>query len=219
GFHVEGNDHIILHALVAKVLLLPEDEITVDFIDASGRGWQFVIELIPRALKRFYGQCAQFAVIGVDNDGNVDLDQAGIPEDPRHPRHNNHQGAGEANCRYCMIAHAVSQIRPQLNWIQKKPGTTWPILIAVPVEMIETWLLILQRVPGIQRKHRSIQKQMLYGKPVATRADVERVALPLVRSMTPETIDGLVQESASFRNFHDQIIAAQTVICGDGECW
>ena len=37
GFHVEGNDHLILRALVAKVLLLPEDEIQVDFIDASGR--------------------------------------------------------------------------------------------------------------------------------------------------------------------------------------
>jgi hypothetical protein len=24
GFHVEGNDHLILHAFVAKVLLLPE---------------------------------------------------------------------------------------------------------------------------------------------------------------------------------------------------
>lgn len=219
GFHVEGNDYIILHALVAKVLLLPEDEIKVDFIDASGRGWQFVLELIPKALKRFYGQCAQFAVIGVDNDGNADLDLAGIPEDSRHPRHDNHPGAVVAICRYCMIAHATSQTRPQLNWIQKKPGATWPILIAVPVEMIETWLLILQGVPGIQRKRRSIQKQMLYGKPAATKADVERVALPLVRSMTRETIDGLMQESASFRNFHDQIIAAQTAICGDAECW
>jgi hypothetical protein len=27
GFHVEGNDHLILHAFVAKVLLLPEEEI------------------------------------------------------------------------------------------------------------------------------------------------------------------------------------------------
>ncbi|MFL6389581.1 MAG: hypothetical protein ACJ71U_19040 [Terriglobales bacterium] len=219
GFHVEGNDHIILHALVAKVLLLPEDEIKVDFIDASGRGWQFVLELIPKALKRFYAQCAQLAVIGVDNDGNVDLDIAGISEDPRHPRHDNHPGTVVAICRYCMIAHAISQTRPQLNWIQKKPGTAWPILIAVPVEMIETWLLILKGVPGIQRERRSIQKQMLYGKPAATKADVERVALPLVRSMTPEIIDGLIQESASFRNFHDQIIAAQAVICGDAECW
>ena len=27
GFHVEGNDHLILHALVAKVLSIPEAHI------------------------------------------------------------------------------------------------------------------------------------------------------------------------------------------------
>ena len=64
----------------------------LDFVDAPGRGWKFVLEFIPNALKRFYGQCAQFAVIGIDNDGNVDLDQAAVNEDPHHPRHDNHPG-------------------------------------------------------------------------------------------------------------------------------
>jgi len=219
GFHVEGNDHLILHALVSKVLLMPENEIQVDFVDAPGRGWQFVLEFIPRALKRFYAQCAQFAVIGVDNDGNVDLDRAGLTEDPRHPRHGNHVGSADGDCRYCMIAEAVARIRPQLNWIAKKPGATWPILIAVPVEMIETWLLIVQGDPGVQRKPRSIQKQRLYGKPAATRADIESVALPLVRCMTPADLAGLALASASFRDFHDQIAAAQPIICGNADCW
>ena len=138
GFHVEGNDYLILHALVAKLLAISEDEIHVDFIDASGRGWQFVLELIPKARKRFYGQCAQFALIGIDNDGNVDLDEAGVAEDPKHPRHENHPGSPISGCRYCMIAQAVDRVRPQLDWIAKKPGAHWPILIAVPVEMIET---------------------------------------------------------------------------------
>ncbi|MGA2336819.1 MAG: hypothetical protein WA383_09140 [Terriglobales bacterium] len=219
GFHVEGNDHLILHALVAKVLSIPEAHISVDFIDAPGRGWKFVLEFIPKALKRFYGQCAQFAVIGIDNDGNVDLDQAAVNEDPHHPRHDNHPGATNAICRYCMIAQAVAGVRPQLNWIQKKPGFTWPILIAVPVEMIETWLLTLQGKQGVHRRPRSVLKQLLYGKPVATRDDVTNVALPLVRAMTAVDLANLTQASASFRNFHDQIVGAQAYIHGNADCW
>lgn len=219
GFHVEGSDHLIFHALVAKLLLLPEDEILIDFIDAPGRSWQFVLEFIPNALKRFYSKCAQFAVVGVDNDGNVDLDQAAGNEDPRHPRHDNHSGSDVAECRYCMVAQAVAKVRPQLNWIQKKPGVSWPILIAVPVEMIETWLLILQGNQGVQRRPRSIQKQRLYGKPFTTIADVTNVALPLVRAMTADDLVALTQTSASFRNFRDQIAAAEARIRGNADCW
>lgn len=219
GFHVEGNDHLILHAFVAKVLQLPEEEIAADFIDAPGRGWEFVLEFIPNALKRFYAQCAQFAVVGVDNDGNVDLDQVAGNEDPTHPRHSNHLEATVAACRRCMITQAVAGVRPQLNWIQKKPGAAWPILIAVPVEVIETWLLILRGEPNIQRRPRSIQKQRLYGKPAATRDDVMSIALPLVRAMTVEGIAYLVQTSPSFRDFHDELSAARPIICGIAECW
>lgn len=106
GFHVEGHDHLILRALLAKVLLVPEDEIQVDFIDAPGR-----------------------------------------------------------------------------------------------------------------RKRRSIQKQRLYGKPVATAADVMSVALPLVRSMTLADLVALTQKSASFRDFHDQITSFRATICGIADCW
>jgi hypothetical protein len=219
GFHVEGNDHLILHALVAKLLQLPEDDILIDFIDAPGRGWQFVLEFIPNALKRFYARCAQFAVVGVDNDGNVDLDQAAVNEDPSHPRHDNHSGVTVAVCRYCMVAETVANVRSQLNWIQRKPGASWPILIAVPVEMIETWLLMLQGDQGVQRRPRSIQKQRLYGKPVTTKADVTRVALPLVRSRTADDLVALTQASASFRNFRDQIAAAEAIIRGNADCW
>lgn len=219
GFHVEGNDHIILHALIAKMLGLAKEDITIDFIDASGRGWQFVLELIPRALKRFYSQCAQFAVIGVDNDGNLDLDRTGVPEDPHHPRHDNHPEQVLEECRFCKISQIISNIRPQLNWIQKKPGHHWPILVAVPVEMIETWLLLLRGTQGIQRKPRSVQKQMLYGRPAATRADVEEIALPLVDAINAETIAMLAQESNSFRNFLDQVTAARLIILGEADCW
>jgi len=219
GFHVEGNDHLILRALVAKMLPLPEEEIQVDFIDAPGRGWNFVLGVIPKALSRFYGRCAQFAVVGIDNDGDVDLDEAAGNEDPRHPRHENHPGSAIDGCRYCNIAETVARLRPQLNWIEKKPGQDWPILIAVPVEMIETWLLILRGEPNIQRRRRTIQKQRLYGKPVVTMADVMGIALPLVRSRTDADLETLSQMSASFRHFYNQIVAFRPTICGVTDCW
>jgi hypothetical protein len=220
GFHVEGYDHLILRAFVAKALQLPEDQIQVDFIDAPGRGWQFILEFIPKALKRFYGKCAQFAVIGIDNDGDVDLDQARLPEDPRHPRHDNHlSGTVIGACRHCMIAEAIAHTRPELSWNPKKPGTAWPIIIAVPVEMIETWLLILQGKPGIQRRPRSIQKRLLYGRPAATADDVKRIAIPLVQAMTDAELARLSQASASFRCFHEQITAAKTTIMDSAACY
>jgi hypothetical protein len=219
GFHVEGNDHLILRAFVAKVLMLAEDDIEMDFIPAPGRGWEFVLEFIPNALRRFYARCAQFAVVGVDNDGNVDLDQVAGNEDPNHPRHGNHPEATVAGCRRCMIDHAVAGVRSHLNWIQKKPGAMWPILIAVPVEVIETWLLVLRGEPNIQRRPRSVQKLRLYGKPAATRDDVMSIALPLVRAMTVEGVASLVEASPSFRDFHDQLSAARPIICGIAECW
>jgi len=81
GFHVEGNDYLILRALAAKLLAIPEDDIVPVDIDTSGRGWEFVLSFIPNALRRFYAQCAQFAIVGVDNDGNVDLDLVPCPCD------------------------------------------------------------------------------------------------------------------------------------------
>jgi hypothetical protein len=220
GFHVEGNDYLILRALAAKLLDVAEDDIVPVDIDTSGRGWDFVLAVIPNALKRFYAQCAQFVIVGVDNDGNVDLDLTGNNEDPNHPRHDNHKGTVLVTCRHCKIMQAIAQVRPQLNWIPKKPGATWPILVAVPVEMIETWLLILRDAnPGFQRKPRSAQKQLLYGRPVATKSDVLTVALPLVHGMTATAISHLASVSPSFQDFSNQIIAAKAVICDATDCW
>jgi hypothetical protein len=219
GIHAEGKDHLVLHALMTKLLLLPEDEMQIDFIEAPGRGWQFVLEFIPKALKRFYGRCAQIAVVAMDNDGDLDLDQAGLSEDPKHPRHANHVEAAHPECRYCMVVDVVSRIRSELNWIPKKPGRTWPILVAVPVEMIETWLLILKGDPDVERRRRSIQKQRLYGKPVTTTSERMSVVLPLIHLMQQPDIDNLRQRSASFRDFHDQVVAAQQIILTAPDCW
>jgi hypothetical protein len=85
--------------------------------------------------------------------------------------------------------------------------------------MIETWLLILKGDPDVERRRRSIQKQRLYGKPVTTTSERMSVVLPLIHSMQQPDIDNLRQRSASFRDFHDQVVAAQQIILTAPDCW
>ena len=164
GIHAEGWDHLILHAYLAKLLGVSESDLKPDFIDGSGRGWQFVQEFVPKALK--------------------------------------------------------------LNWLPEKPGTLWPIVITVPVEMIESWLLatqaVVQPVSGslhAESEHRRDQKLRFYGRPEPTRQDVETVALPLIRALQPNHVALLRVHSRSFAQFADQLDHNRERILGSCDCW
>lgn len=229
GFQVEGWDFLILGAYLAKLLNVSEDDIEADSIDSPGRGWQFVLENVAKSLRRFYGKCARAAVIGVDNDGNLDLLREGGPEDPKRPRHWLHSARGQEAldmCRCCQLHRRVEAARPSLNWLPGKPGHSWPVLIAVPVEMIEAWLLTSLALvsPGqgsmyAENEPRRGQKHQFYGRPEPTRADVQGKALPLVRGMTPEHLSSLRSYSRSFDLFAAQVDKQRAIILGDGDCW
>ncbi|KYG06325.1 hypothetical protein BE21_35495 [Sorangium cellulosum] len=225
GFHTEGWDFLIFKSLVAVLLGIDEREIVEDWIDAPGRGWEFVLGTVSPAIQRFYSQCAQFAIFGIDNDGNDDLALTGAQEDPRRPRHWSHSST-HAQCRYCQLDVMVSRARSMLSELPQKPVQTWPVLIAVPVETVEAWLLELQAIvnpaKGVARaesRGRSKFKMSLYGRPVAAREDVERIALPLIRSATPVQFGELRQRSRSFAMFADQVDASKPIILGPRDCW
>ena len=227
GFHVEGFDYLILKSYLAKLLDIAEDEIEPDVIDRDNRGWIAVPEIAPKALKRFYAKCARCAILSVDNDGNVDLTRSGAAEDPRHPRHVNHLGEPTDNCRHCQLDQIVARTRPELNWIAAKPGATWPIIVAVPVEMVEAWVLTTRAIiegndaPSFHAEQlpRSGLKQRLYGRPYAAMADVQRVALPLVRALSGEQIESLRSHSRSFEHFSSQVGFQRDAILTDPSCW
>ena len=226
GFHVEGWDHLILAVYLSKLLEIPDAQIEADVVDGSGRGWSFVLEWLPKALRRFYGRCARVAVIGIDNDGNLDLTRTGLPEDPRRPRHWRHVTGTVASCRWCQLHACAEATRPHLNWLPGKPGVQWPILIAVPVEMVEAWLLISRAIvdPGSGSLHaenepRRGQKQQFYGKPEATKVDVEARALPLLRAMTAGNIATLESYSKSFAQFAEQVRQHRDRILDESDCW
>jgi hypothetical protein len=225
GFHVEGWDHLILRSFVAALLGIAEDQIVPDKIDAPGRGWDFVLQNLDGAIQRFYNQCAQFAVLGVDNDGNEDLTRTGAPEDANRPRHWNHTSS-TAGCRVCQIEAVVAQARSSLSPLPQKPPRTWPVLIVVPVETIEAWLLELRAIMspplGVVRaenRRRADFKWQLYGKPAAPRQDVERVALPLIRAAAPRHLEVLRTRSRSFDLFVAQVDANRATILGARDCW
>ncbi len=228
GFHVEGWDYLILRAYLAKLLELPEDDLEPDRVDASGSGWQFVLTTLPKALRRFYQKCAQLAVIGLDNDGNEDVLARGVNEDPLHPRHWLHADRADkpAECRFCQLQRCVEATRAGLNWIPNKPSQTWPVVIAVPVEAIESWLLCSQAIvdPGhgslhAERERRLGQKQRLYGKPGAIRTDVENVALPLIRSMQAAQFETLETHCQSYALFANQVRQEKAQIVHAAPCW
>ncbi len=231
GFHVEGWDHLLYKALLANLLDIPEEEIFPDCIGiekgTSGRGWGFIFNLLPKALHRFYHKCASLVIVGVDNDGNVDIQAEGeILEDPDNPRHWNHEVDYSENCRWCKINKIISNIRPKLNYIQNKPGNRWPIIIAVPVEQVESWLLVIKSIldPGegrmfAENEARRKQKMQFWSKPAPNKEDVEKIALPLIRLLNVDNIETLKQHSKSFANFSDQVAALRDDILNQPACW
>jgi hypothetical protein len=227
GLLTEGHDHLILRAYLAKLLGVLDEEIEADYPDGTGHGHGYVAATIDRALRRFYNQCAQLAIISMDNDGNLDLLSSGGQEDPRHPRHWLHTNVDKPNgCRWCFIHDQVEQTRPALNWIPTKPSLQWPVVIAVPVESIEAWLLTTQAilVTGTgslhaEQERRATYKMRLYRRPAATLEDVQTIALPMIRQLEPDHLQTLRDHSRSFSDFADQIKNCSDELLTAPPCW
>lgn len=227
GLLTEGHDHLILCAYLARLLGVPDHEIEPDVPDGTGHGHAYVAATIDRALRRFYERCAQLAMISMDNDGNLDLLSAGGQEDPMRPRHWLHKNGGLLpGCRWCLIYDRAERTRAELNWIPAKPGLRWPIVIAVPVESIEAWLLTTQAilVPGTgslyaEQQRRSSFKMRLYGRPAATREDVQSIAIPMIRQLGADHLQTLRNHSRSFSDFADQVGSYAEEILTAPPCW
>ena len=227
GLLTEGHDHRILTVFLAKLLGIDEAEVIADVIDGPGHGWQYVERNVDSALRRFYGQCDQLAVLSMDNDGNIDLRATGDAEDLRHPRHWLHTAQlSSPHCRWCVLKNLGEKTRIHLDWIAEKPGREWPILIAVPVESIEAWLLISQAILShgkgslhAEQENRSTFKSRFYGRPAATLQGVEVFALPLIRQLSLDQIQTLRRQSQSFDNFATQVEQFREEIQTAPDCW
>ena len=88
--------------------LMPKDEVGVSSLNCS------------EGTAAIYGRCARFAVIGMDNDGNLDLTRSGLPKTQA-------TETLAACAAPSILAVGVNSMlaeatRPELNWLPGKPG-------------------------------------------------------------------------------------------------
>jgi len=207
GFHLEGpQDDETLRILLARLLGIERSAIEPLVFSSRVDGYEGVVQFLGAALAEFEQEGVRAAVVGVDNDGTPmpGLDGT-VVEDPRRPRHRpGHQPGLHVSCRYCRLAAAVERARTTFE----EKGSDWPVVIAVPVEALESWLLWGADCVGRGRHPRPEDlpvgelKTKLYGRKHATQHDFRVVGRPIAEQMD---LDGLRRDVPSFALFADAV--------------
>jgi len=215
GYMAEGTDILILHYLVCRVVGLDEGAVApLQHQSRPGKRGD-VAERVRLALRKFYYRHAVAAVMEMDNDGQLDLRTSGAPEDPGHPRHWVHLGEerqASEDCRFCWLTEAAAATSPQLRTPHFVSGDEWGVVICVPTEAIEAWLMIAQ---GLTQPDNALLdaegrpagrglKQAFYGYPYVTIEAVRTTALSVLRKLDDLSRIGLY--ARSFRLFQDQLL-------------
>jgi hypothetical protein len=218
GYHCEGGDRPILHCLVCRLLNVPEDRVESCAFAQRPQGYDKVVRDAPLALRVLYLQhWALAAVVAVDNDGHEDLRHTGQQQDPTHPRHWVHPRKPERHppdCRFCRL-HCLA--RGTINALPETRGfvapEAWPVVICVPTEELESWLLIArgltdpkhQALLDAENRPAGVQMKVdFYGSKRALLSRVKSRALPLLRDLADVTQIG--RHSRSFRLFARQVL-------------
>lgn len=157
------------------------------------------LELAPIVARSAYTRGLDGAVFIIDNDGN-----------PRHAA--DHDVTPHPRCRLCQLRKAAA-VQDPASW--PRPGLAPLVfLFAVPVQAIETWLLLMighafkgePEAIGADPTGRRRLKSWLYGveqPDQLLRAKKSRAALEKFDA------DALAARSESFRQFRDQIVSIQ----------
>ena len=211
GFHLEGTtDEAVFKVLLARLLGVSEEQLTVEVNPVRAHGIGDFFSSLPKAIQKFWYLGASAVVVGVDNDGENIVGE----EDPRRPRHWCHDDRSE-RCRYCRCERAVERALACLRQVRDLAPRAWPVVISVPVEALEAWLLEEAQVVG-KRQYRPAEglpksrlKTLLYGRPRPTAHDVRTIALPIAEGAD---LDSLRLRSRSFALFADAVLACRDAI-------
>lgn len=153
-------------------------------------GWKNVCALASVYLEAALAEGVQHALVAIDNDG-------GSKRRPEHqPTHDAKAEAAnpEDGCGFCLLSESTA-------------GSAMPLsCLVVPVQTMETWLLVLRGDDmGAEPErvhHRRVLKKQFFGKPlppVATRTDL---ALEQIRR--PDALD-ILRRRPSFALFEAQL--------------
>jgi hypothetical protein len=152
-------------------------------------GCSQALELAPLVALRAANAGLDGALFAIDNDGKPEHTAA----------HSN-----DPSCRFCQLQEAANVAKP-LGW--SRPGLpSLRYFFAVPVQVIETWLLIVKGHPfsgrpeavGVDSAGRRLLKRWLYGNDFASRNRIREVAIPLAERLNPQSLANL---SSSFAEF------------------
>lgn len=219
GYHCEGHDHLVLHCLICGLRGIPEGSATLLRTGLEPCNDGQVRKLLPVAIKRLSLDRTSAVVVARDNDGCGGTVCHKAPGNCAKMRHSHHAAAGEPrdnSCRWCQLAAAVESAKVRHGGPTVAPPFP-PVVICVPVETIEAWLLIARGLvenipeylgaehwPGGCRPAGPKLKEMLYGRPGAGERLVNGVALPLLHRL-PD-VQAIGDHSESFRQFADQVV-------------
>lgn len=198
----DRTDTQVLHALAQRCVSRPIELAQNDIVLPRQGGWQKAVQLAPVVARAVFNSDAHGAVFVVDADGS--------------PTHESHDGVANSECRHCELLR-VADVANVQRW--PRPGLPpLQFVFAVPVQILETWLLLSanrfphQRQPstyGSSTTERRDLKRALYGSDRPNRTLMLETALPIAQAADVAALRSL---SPSFKHFSAAIDEADSAV-------
>jgi hypothetical protein len=190
----DGTDEDVFRILLSRVLGMEVAPSETSYRFARG-GWNSAIRLAPIIAKDAYHKGLDGALFAIDNDGAA-------------PTHSVAHKDGAEGCRLCEL-RAAARVHEPLSW-PRHGLPTLRYLFAVPVQTLETWLLLGRghdfkgesEMVGRDPAGRAKLKRLLYGVEQPDRDTMRKAALPLAESLD---VGALAKTSSSFADFLTQL--------------
>lgn len=190
----DSFDGEVYRVLLAQLLGVPVVRWVGSF---AFNGYKSVAKVAPAFLLAAAAAGVEHALFAIDNDGGASRNPEHEPSHVAPP----FDLTDDRSCRECWLQSALPNA-----W---KEGTG-RLGIVVPVQLIETWLLVLRGAPleptpeQASAYNRNALKKKFFGKttpPLAT-----RIALAKAELEKPNALD-LLEERPSFRRFAERVAA------------
>jgi hypothetical protein len=196
----DSTDQVCYQILISRILAEPVLADEKEYRLRRG-GWTTAIALARAHVEHAWSAGLDGVLLAIDNDGDE-------------PHAEGHSSAGDhSTCRLCRLQHASGALDIQ----RRERASPFSVITAVPVRILETWLLLSRGYAfvgrpedhGLDALGRQVLKRELYGTPRPDRTLVASISVPIC-----ENVDAmeLAARSASFKHFKDQVTEMKAAI-------